>query len=319
MDLLSSACRRLESRDETLTLLNLSCTSVGSEGVVKLSKSCTASNCRQRIRSYDRDHNPNKNHSVTPLVALWLEGNEIYVSGAKALRSILVQSPRLKYLYLANNHIGNEGTSALVPVAFPQLSVCNLSDNEIGVTGAMAIAECLIMEEQFGDPKNDWHGAKTLILANNRIGDEGAKAIASSLRRNNTLKHLDLRYNRIGMEGLLAFRDVLKEKGNTCLEYMILEEEQSDDVDVACTRRPPPQWNRKNGRIMAKRSCFCDRCGICYEIEYYLALNRAGRRFFHDTHIGASLWASIFANVTNDEPSLLYTMLVERPDIPLRR
>ena len=42
-----------------------------------------------------------------------------------------------------------------------------------------------------------------LVLWDNNIGDEGAKALASALRVNGVLKTLDLRYNEIGDEGAI--------------------------------------------------------------------------------------------------------------------
>lgn len=325
MDLLSSACRRLESNDGTLTLLNLSCMGVGSEGVVKLSKSCSSDHITRKPAQHQSDDGDQDLKVKTPLVALWLEGNEIYPSGARALRTLLPTSPRLKYLYLSNNHIGNAGAAALVPTAFQQLEVCNLSDNHVGSDGAAVIAGSLkMMHDDVEDGKNNNNCVvKSLILDNNVVGTQGAKAIAASLRHNKTLKHLDLRYNRIGVEGMRAFRDVLKDKGNTSLHYLLLEEQPFvlDDVgvDVGCTRHPPRRRNRKVSRVMEKRTCPCTACGIRYEIEYYLALNRAGRHSFHDTRIGASLWPLLLANKTEDEASLVYTILVERPDIALVR
>jgi hypothetical protein len=372
-EVLTSACRRLQRHDETLTLLNLSCMGVGSEGVVKLSKSCCYSSLLVGDHNSNSDFMPRTKEpaqfeeqqqcdedggadqqthhmqkvavttTTTPLVALWLEGNEIYASGAKALRTVLPVSPRLKYLYLSNNHIGNAGTAALIPIAFQQLEVCNLSDNDVGFDGALVIADSLMTMNKIGndgdddrnqDAKSSATGisvVKSLILDNNRLGEEGAKAIATSLRHNKTLNHLDLRYNRIGVDGMRAFRDVLKDKGNTTLKYLLLEEETGDlrhdeaeDDDevvdgVVCTRQLPRRRNRKVPRVMEKRTCPCNVCGIRYEIEYYLALNRAGRHSFHNTRIGANLWPLLLANKTEDEASLIYTILVERPDISLVR
>ena len=41
-------------------------------------------------------------------------------------------------------------------------------------------------------------------LSNNRIGDEGSKALAMALEKNTTLQNLNLNYNRLGDEGVKA-------------------------------------------------------------------------------------------------------------------
>ena len=45
--------------------------------------------------------------------------NGICVSGATALASYLIQSPRLKYLMLSANRVGDEGASAIAEVKDP--------------------------------------------------------------------------------------------------------------------------------------------------------------------------------------------------------
>mmetsp|Transcript_32101 Transcript_32101/g.53711 ORF Transcript_32101/g.53711 Transcript_32101/m.53711 type:complete len:320 (-) Transcript_32101:80-1039(-) len=316
MDLLSSACHRLRSHDGTLSLLNLSCRGVGSEGVRKLSKSCA---CPLHQNHHGTGDNDNQDVTLcsSPLVALWLEGNEIYPSGAKAMREILTVSPKLKYLYMSNNYIGDSGVSALAP-AFSQCDVCHLGDNRIGAVGALSIAEAL---------ESDTSRVKTLVLDNNLLGDEGAISIAKSLTHNTTLKHLDLRYNRIGKQGICAFLDVLKEQGNTTLECLLFEEDDDDDDDDddvaedgdkksgSCMRSPPTRRYRKCPRLMERWTCPCEKCRIRYEMQYYLAMNRAGRSELGDLTIASSLWPRILSKVSKDEPSLLFTMLQLRPDV----
>jgi hypothetical protein len=309
MDLLSAACKRLESHDETLTLLNLSCRGVGSEGVKKLSRSCSFSAAATEQKQHE-EMRPLNCIPQVPLVALWLEGNDIYPSGAKAISSILNMSPRLKYLYMSSNFIGDAGASALVPKAFQQCEVCNLGDNRISAFGAISIAETLAN-------KDGESVVKTLILDNNLLGDEGAVAIANGLRENKTLKCLDLRYNKIGTDGLCAFRDVLKNKENTTLECFAFEED--GDHDEMCSRQPLRRRNRKAARLMERRTCPCETCQIRYEIEFYLALNRAGVARLGDPTIAANLWPRIMSKVSSDEPSLLFAILETRPDVPLRR
>ncbi|KAG7371005.1 leucine rich repeat LRR-containing protein [Nitzschia inconspicua] len=317
---LSYVCQRLKAHDETLSLLNLSCRGVGSEGVVKLAASCGYDDSKQYTNDDDDDNNnygypPRTTNS--PLVTLWLEGNDIYPLGARALRNLLSVSPRLKYLYLSSNYIGNAGISALAPMAFRQCTVIHMSDNKINAVGAVSIAEALQHPES---------RVQTLLLDNNRLADEGMIKIAEALRHNTTLKHLDVKYNKIGEEGLMAIRSVLQTRENTTLEYFVFEEEQDNSAVgqqqqqcSACTRRIPTRRNRKMPRLMEKMNCSCDQCHLRHEIDFYLALNRAGRRKLADVSIRSNLWPRILSKVSHDDPSLLFTMLETRPDVPLRR
>ena len=256
-NILSSACHRLASHDETLTLLNVSCQGVGSQGVIKLCKSCCGDNTTEqqqqqqqqttkastKASSYQQQQHPSEqrhHHSsyTSPLVAIWLDGNDIYPSGAKAMRDLLEVSPRLKYLYMPSNYIGNAGVAALAPQAFHQCEVCNLGDNKIDSIGATSIANALAshnIDEEEGNNNNNNNNnddiqskVKTLILDNNAIGNDGAISIAESLKHNTTLKHLDIRYNKIGKDGLVAFRDVLQSGENTTLQQLLFEEEKEN-------------------------------------------------------------------------------------------
>jgi Leucine Rich repeat len=311
---LSSACQRLKGHDETLTLLNLSCQGVGSEGVIKLSQSCGCTE-NKMIVAFPKNDSPGNNLSPShsPLVALWLEGNDIYPVGARALRHLLLVSPRLKYLYVSHNSMGNSGISALAPVALAQCTVCHVSDNKIGAIGAVSTAQAL---------QDERCQVRTLQLDKNRLGDEGMVAIANALRYNTSLKHLDVRYNKIGNKGLVAIRDILLREENTTLEYFLFEEEEEGQpvfVTTTCTRRIPTRRNRKMPRLMEKLTCSCEKCQLRHEIDFLLALNRAGRAEFGDVCIQSSLWPRILSKVSRDDPSLLFAMLEKRPDVPLRR
>jgi hypothetical protein len=339
-NVLSTACHRLASHDETLTLLNVSCQGVGSQGVIKLCKSCCGDTMQQTTTttkvSSDQQYQHPTDYS-SPLVAIWLDGNDIYPSGAKAMRDLLRVSPRLKYLYMPSNYIGNAGVAVLAPKAFHQCEVCNLGDNKIDSVGAISIANVLAsnnnQEEEEEEEQQNYYDieskVKTLILDNNMLGNDGAVSIAESLKHNTTLKHLDLRYNKIGKDGIVAFRDVLKYGENMTVQQLLFEEEKEYKVDdgnnstkASCTRAPPRRQvhRRKIRRLMEIQSCPCELCHIRYEIEYFLALNRVGRSYFGDTSVKANLWPRILAKASqHDEPALLYAMLKTRPDVALRR
>ena len=59
---------------------------------------------------------------------------------------------------------------------------------------------------------------KTLDLFDNRIGDEGAKALASALRVNGVLTSIDLRRNNLGDKGKKAIQDAVSGREGFKLE-----------------------------------------------------------------------------------------------------
>lgn len=293
MDNITRACHQLQKNDASLTLLNLSCEGIGSSGVEKLSKSCR---CHQKCLG--------ANYPIhSSLVALWLESDDIYPKGAIALSELIVFNPSLKYLYMAHNAINNSGVASLSPVAMKQLEVCNIAENEIGQLGGAILAENL---------RDEKCSVKTLILESNHLRDQGTISLAEGLKENTSLKSLDLRYNYIGLEGLTALRDMLC-RDNKTLEYIILEEE--DDCEAQTHQVIPRNGKRPRLLKKLKHECSCERCKIRCEIEYYLALNRAGRHSFGDMKIPASLWPRIMSHVNEDDYSVMFTVLKNRPDV----
>ena len=292
MNAISKACHRLEQGDGSLSLLNLTAQGLGSSGIKKLAKSC----CSCQLRH----HNSTLR---SPLVAVWLESNEIYSGGAEALRQIIEISPSLKYLYMSHNCMYDSGISQLCPTALCQLQVFHVGNNQIGPSGARAISKSL------QDPNCT---VNTLILDQNCLRDNGAISIAEGLKQNTTLKYLSLQYNDIGKEGLIAFRDALKYENKT-LQHLIIEE---DHYGEDCTRLHLEQLHKSPRATNQKdEHCCCETCQLRDEVEYYLALNRAGRHSFTDNHISERLWPRMMARTSKRDPSVLFTMLAYRPDI----
>ena len=92
----------------------------------------------------------------------------------------------------------------------PSLTSLNLGDNRIGDDGAKALATAL---------KNNT-SLTSLNLLGNRIGDDGAKALATALETNTSLTSLELGFNRIGADGATALATALK--NNTSLTSLNL-------------------------------------------------------------------------------------------------
>jgi Ran GTPase-activating protein (RanGAP) involved in mRNA processing and transport len=80
------------------------------------------------------------------------------------------------------------------------LKVLNLHLNQIGDEGAKALAKALERNQTL----------RELDLESNQIGDEGALALAEALAKNQTLTMLNLAHNKIGVEGAQALAEALK-------------------------------------------------------------------------------------------------------------
>jgi hypothetical protein len=302
MNLLYESRTTTNSMERLPTLLNLSYSGLGNDGIYKLAKSCLS--CET---------------APSPLVVLWLENNEIYPKGASALGQVISSSPNMKYLYMAHNSIGSSGVADLAPEAIRQLQIWNLAENEIGQMGARAIADCL---------KSPKSSVETLVLESNHFRNEGAKSLAESLKVNKTLKVLDVRYNGITVEGIRAFRDMLVQ-GNKTLQYLYFEEGRNKNTKSCCHRRLEIGYDRghqarkPSGAMFVEEAsqstelCDCECCRLREEINYYLALNRAGRHTFGDFNLPSGLWPRIIERVSSGDPKILYAMLTSRPDILL--
>lgn len=106
------------------------------------------------------------------------------------------------------------------------LRIINLRFNELTDTGAIALGATLRMnsaltELDVGGNKYNFYIFSTnlliyltcflyILIFRNRIGNEGAEAIAAGLCENNTLLKLNLRSNLIGDAGAMAIAECLK-------------------------------------------------------------------------------------------------------------
>ena len=88
------------------------------------------------------------------------------------------------------------------------LTTLRLDGNRIGAEGAKAIAEALKVNAVL----------TSVDLQLNSIGDDGAKAIAEALKVNAVLTKLDLEYNSMGDAGKKALQDAVKGRSGFVLE-----------------------------------------------------------------------------------------------------
>ena len=117
--------------------------------------------------------------------------------------------PALTSLDLTGNNIGDTGAQAIAEsLNMARLTSLSLGSNNIGVAGAQAIA---------GSPNME--SLTSLNLGGNRIGDTGVQAIAGSPRMAR-LTSLSLGGNKIGAAGALAIAGSLNMESLTFLNLM---------------------------------------------------------------------------------------------------
>jgi hypothetical protein len=114
----------------------------------------------------------------TPVVYLYVEGNQIGDQGAIALAALLkqVDACQIEEVFLGANQIESAGTIALASCLESNklVSKIYLEGNAMGLEGANAFSEAL--ETLKGDT-----GLKHLFADNNQIGKEGSKRLAKAL------------------------------------------------------------------------------------------------------------------------------------------
>lgn len=114
---------------------------------------------------------------------LYLCDNRIGRLGASFISCSLKYNTSLMELDLGNNHIGDDGAKYLA-LALEEnctLKMLNLENNNIGSDGVVALANAL-------EHSND--SLQWLVLTENPIGDEGAKALLRCVRNTLSFDHL---------------------------------------------------------------------------------------------------------------------------------
>ncbi len=139
--------------------------------------------------------------SRVALRALSLRLNAVGDAGAASLARL---APQLTRLQLGWNDVSDAGAAALAAALTPcsgsgrgsiLLRELDLRHCAVGPTGGAALARCLAA----GAP------LARLSLLHNRLGADGATALAAALRRSAcTLLHLDLAHNGLGRRGITA-------------------------------------------------------------------------------------------------------------------
>ena len=155
---------------------------------------------------------------------LFLGGNGAGVQSARALASLLRRTRRLETLTLSVNGLGDEGAAILGEAAggCGTLRVLSLASNGVGPQGAARFVAAMGDRGSLGSlDLGCAPSTRALGGQPNRIGDVGAEAIAGWLRRDRSLRALDVHQNGVTSRGAWAIKEALAEDNRT-LERVVL-------------------------------------------------------------------------------------------------
>ncbi|KAI1314783.1 hypothetical protein EDD11_001711 [Mortierella claussenii] len=150
------------------------------------------------------------------LTRLCVQSNNIKKEGAQSLANLLTKNKVLRHLNVGSNGLGSEGCIMVANAVRYNRALTSLSldMNEMGPMGATAIAAALASNRHL----------LYLYIPHNNIGDQGLVDLCGGLMRNNHIVGLDLELNHIGSGqsglGMRALADVLKK--NTSLRELNL-------------------------------------------------------------------------------------------------
>mmetsp|Transcript_21411 Transcript_21411/g.61152 ORF Transcript_21411/g.61152 Transcript_21411/m.61152 type:complete len:325 (+) Transcript_21411:266-1240(+) len=319
---LSEACQRLREGAPAMTLLNLSDQYMGNSGIRKLCRVCREVEASEnamgrKSESHTSTTTASGSSSSSSLIMIWMERNLITAAGCDAFDEFLRMQKSLNYLYLAHNSVGDRGVTILAPWCMEQIAVLNLSDNGITKVGAHHVAK------QLQNPRSK---TTALTLQSNPLGDEGAIEIAEGLQFNTTLESVDLRYTGISAKGLEALVATLRSHNKT-LRWLYLDESEPGAArsdSCHCHVAHDHSSSASSSSSMSSASSSLDGSGRCKcrhireEIDFLLAMNRAGRHAFGNTKLPVGLFPRIISKSMFD-PAVQYSLLLGRPDILERK
>ncbi|KAJ1550101.1 hypothetical protein HK096_008736 [Nowakowskiella sp. JEL0078] len=126
--------------------------------------------------------------------------------------SLMYSGSQLAYLNLDSNNLGDYGAN-IIASALPlsSLKILRLFDNSIGPQGVSSISNAI---------RNNDSTLQILDLEGNKIGAEGAKALASMLLHNTTLKYLNVSFNHLHNKGAIEMASALNQNSNLIAIYL---------------------------------------------------------------------------------------------------
>lgn len=221
--------------NRVLTKLDLSNNLLYSDGAKALSlglcNQLTTQNIITATQSFlSRQSSSNSNSGTASLqcnalTELNLMNNEIGNTGLKYLTAALRTNNVLQTLILNENLISFDGAAhlssvlkrAISPLHAPNITHLYLSDNNLGVKGADALARALLTNKTL----------TKLHIGANAIEPPGIKALCKGLLHNTTLTELNLSWNRFGLDGVKYLATMLIQ--NSTLRELYLSHNKIGD------------------------------------------------------------------------------------------
>jgi Ran GTPase-activating protein (RanGAP) involved in mRNA processing and transport len=141
---------------------------------------------------------------------IWLKRNPLGPSAANDLFRLITETSNLRTLDLDQTELGDAGVTELFDKLAQhkrttRLEIIYLNGSGIGVAGAKAIGKYM------ASPNCSVH---SIYMSNNPLGSKGAAALASGLRRNQSLKRLTLASNGISDAGAIHLFAALQDHPN---------------------------------------------------------------------------------------------------------
>ena len=240
------------------------------------------------------------------LKSLDLTGNGIDGDSMEILKEGLLRNGSLTHLKLDFNPIGDRGVAHLADALTvnERLSELHLFRVNITPIGAEALAKALEVNR----------GLQMLETTYNAIGDRGVAAFARALTVNTTLKRLFSPVNGAGEDGIVEFARRLPEmRGLEGLSLGMLLDDRAVDAlieGLKCNTVLQDLFMEMPIEDADKTEA----------IDFYLRLNRSGRRLVRDPSVPKGLWPHVLgrasSHISDDgTPDALHYLLQARPDL----
>ena len=208
--------------------------------------------------------------------------------------------PSLKCITIARNYLNSSAMCSLARLlqmhpSLEELDLSNCWAEDLGswddVLAALSANDSL----------------KTISLERCQVGDKGAIAIGQALVVNTTLQSIDLCHNGIGFLGITALVEGLKDN---CTLQRIFLHGNSNEIEAAVLLRNLVRHDNFNLRVV-----FLPESHLQEELQYYGALNYAGRQHVGDSTISHALWPMILERALDVGPEIAFHLLQQRPDL----